>query len=79
MFFLFSRYVNGRQIQPSQRFKVNYENGLITLIIFNVQPEDSGDYVLKASNDMGECTWKTTLNIRRKSKFFHSEYLVIYS
>ena len=62
----FSWFVNGRPVMPSQRFKINYENGLITLIIFNVQPEDSGDYLLKASNEVGECTWKTTLNVKRK-------------
>ena len=62
----FSWFVNGRPVLPSQRFKINYENGLITLIIFNVQPEDSGDYLLKASNEVGECTWKTTLNVKRK-------------
>ncbi len=64
----FSWFVNGRPVTPSQRFKINYENNLITLVIFNAQPEDSGDYILKASNDMGEVTWKTTLNVKRESR-----------
>lgn len=70
----FSWYMNGRPVLPSQRFKINYENNLITLVIFNVQPEDSGDYVLKASNDMGECTWKTTLNVRREYPCGHVSF-----
>ena len=40
---------------------------MITLIIFNVQPQDHGDYILKASNEMGEATWKTTINVKRES------------
>ena len=39
---------------------------MITLIILNTQVSDSGDYVLKASNEMGEVTCKTTLTVRRK-------------
>ena len=62
----FTWLVNGKQISQSQRFKINYEEGQITLVIFNVQPQDSGDYILKAANDLGECTWKTTLKIKRK-------------
>ena len=60
--------MNGSPVKPSQRFKVSYENNMITLIIFNVQPEDNGDYILKATNEMGEATWKTTINVKRKSK-----------
>jgi len=51
---------------PSQRIKISYENGLITLVIFNVQPADSGQYELRATNDMGEVVCTTTLDIKRK-------------
>jgi titin len=64
----FTWFMNGRQIKPSQRFKVSYEQGIITLVIFNVQPQDSGDYMLRAQNELGDCTWKTTLNIKSSSK-----------
>ena len=59
--------MNGSPVKPSQRFKVSYENTMITLIIFNVQPEDNGDYILKATNEMGEATWKTTINVKRNN------------
>jgi len=59
---------NGTQIVPSQKFKVLYEQGIVTLMIYNVQQEDSGDYMLHASNEHGQCTWKTTLNIAGKEK-----------
>ena len=62
----FNWYRNGRQIMPSQRIKISYENGLITLVIFNVQPADSGQYELRATNDMGEVVCTTTLDIKRK-------------
>lgn len=63
----FSWYANGKPIQQSQRFKVTYdETGLITLIIFNAQPQDSGEYEFVAANEMGEISCKTILNIQRK-------------
>ncbi len=60
----FTWYRNMKQLKPSQRFKVSYEQGIITLIIFNIQTQDSGDYMLRAQNELGDCTWKTTLNIK---------------
>jgi hypothetical protein len=54
------------QIKSSQRHKVSYDNGIVTLIIFNVQVSDSGEYMLKAVNELGESTCKTTLNIMRE-------------
>ena len=62
----FTWYVNGVAIQQSQRHKVTYDNGVVTLIIFNAQPQDSGEYVLKVTNDLGETTCKTVLTISRE-------------
>ena len=61
----FTWYVNGVAIRPSQRHKISYENGVVTLVIFNAQPQDSGEYILKAKNDLGETTCKTVLTISR--------------
>jgi hypothetical protein len=32
----------------------------------NAQPQDSGEYQLRATNELGEITCKTVLNIKRK-------------
>ena len=66
----FSWYANGKPIQQSQRFKVTYDDtGLVTLIIFNAQPSDSGEYEFVAANEVGQISCKTTLNIDGKSIF----------
>ena len=63
----FSWYANGKPIQQSQRFKVTYdETGLVTLIIFNAQQTDSGEYEFVAANEVGQISCKTVLNIQRK-------------
>ena len=62
----FTWFVNGDVVRPDQRRKVSYDNGVVTLVIINAQQQDSGEYVLKAKNDLGETTCKTTLNIQRK-------------
>lgn len=62
----FTWFGNGKAVKPSQRFKVNYEQGIVTLIIFNVQKEDSGEYLFKASNELGDVSCKTILNVKRK-------------
>ena len=62
----FMWFVNGVIIEPSQRYKITYENGIVTLFIYDAKPQDSGEYVLKASNELGEITCKTVLTIARK-------------
>lgn len=62
----FNWYHQGQVIQETQRRKILYEQGTVTLVIFNVQPQDQGEYMLRARNDLGEVTWKTTLNIQRE-------------
>jgi len=57
----------GRQIHPSGRHDIRYDNGIVVLLINNVQPQDAGEYQLRASNELGEVSCKTVLNIRRES------------
>ena len=56
----------GRQIHPSGRHDIRYDNGIVVLLINNVQPQDAGEYQLRASNELGEISCKTVLNIRRE-------------
>jgi hypothetical protein len=64
----FTWFGNGTAIKPSQRFKVLFDQGVITLVIFNVQKEDQGEYLFKASNEMGDVSCKTILNVQPKEK-----------
>jgi len=59
----------GRQIHPSGRHDIRYDNGIVVLLINNVQPQDAGEYQLRASNELGEISCKTVLNIRRELMF----------
>ena len=59
-------FVNGQPIVPTQRRNVIKEKDTIILIIINAQKEDEGDYLLKAENEVGSVTCKTTLRISRK-------------
>ena len=58
--------LNGQQIKPSQRHKVTYEQNIASLMIYNVQPSDRGDYMMKAVNEAGQTACKTTLFVKRK-------------
>lgn len=62
-----SWFTAGQPISPSTKHNISYDNGIVILLIANVQPQDSGDYVMRARNDLGEVTSKTILHVRRKS------------
>jgi hypothetical protein len=54
-------YINGIEIRPSDRMRVVQEGRTIVLIIINVGVMDSGEYMLRVVNDLGEVTCRTTL------------------
>ena len=56
----------GQPIYPSTKHNISYDDGIVILLIANVQAQDSGDYTMRARNDLGEVTCKTTLHVRRK-------------
>lgn len=57
-------YINGIEIQPSERTHVVQEGKTVVLIIINVGVQDSGEYMLRVQNELGEVTCKTTLTIK---------------
>lgn len=59
-------YFNGREIRSSQKYIITEDNRRITLTIRDVQPEDSGEYTVRADNEYGDTTCTATLNILRK-------------
>lgn len=60
-------YINGIELQPTDRTRVVQEGKTIVLIIINVGVQDSGEYTLKVQNELGEVTCKTTLIIKGES------------
>jgi titin len=62
-------YHNGLEVTSTKRINVTLipEKFTTCLTIQNVTLEDTGEYVCKASNDLGESTTKTFLRIRSKS------------
>lgn len=57
-------FCNGKPIQTGHRFKTTYDFGYVALDILYCYPEDSGTYMCKATNELGEavttCSVKTT-------------------
>lgn len=63
---------NGQILRSSDIMDLKYKNGVATLAIGEVYPEDEGDYVCKATNLAGTTTTRCKLTVIRK-------YTLIYS
>jgi hypothetical protein len=61
-------YRNGKLIPAGHRYRSVYDMGFVSMDILYVYPEDSGEYVCKAINDLGEDTTKAAVSC--KSMFF---------
>ena len=59
-------FVNEVQVMPTQRTQVLKDGSTHVLVIIDVTPEDSGEYVCQAENIYGTVTCKTTLIVTRK-------------
>ncbi|RXG68646.1 Titin, partial [Armadillidium vulgare] len=57
-------YHNGKVIQSAARFHTTFDFGYVAFDLSSVYPEDSGEYVCRAVNNMGEATSKITLKIQ---------------
>lgn len=59
-------YHNGKPLISGHRFKTTHDFGFVALDVLYVYPEDSGEYVAKAINELGEDVTKTKLNCSPK-------------
>ncbi|RWS25572.1 titin-like isoform X1, partial [Leptotrombidium deliense] len=67
-------YHNGKPLQTGHRFITSYDFGYVALDILYVYAEDSGEYSVRAVNDLGEDMVKASLNIRGKpSLIYHTQ------
>ena len=62
-------YVDNEIIKESQDIKIMYEEGICTLEIVDVIPEDEGEYKVKAVNDAGTCETTAFLTVLRELRF----------
>jgi hypothetical protein len=58
--------MNEVQLVPTQRTHITKEGNNHVLVIVDVTPEDSGDYICEAENILGKVTCKTTLIVTRE-------------
>jgi hypothetical protein len=63
-----SWYVNGLEIFPSAHIEISMINDICTLRVNEARLEDSGEYLCKAENKLGEATCRTVLNVKPLEK-----------
>lgn len=59
-------YRNGKLLPSGHRYRTVYDMGFVSLDILYVYAEDSGEYVCRAVNDLGEDFTKATVSCRSK-------------
>ena len=62
--------VNNQEIAPSERVTVTYEEGICTLKISQVTPQDQAVYVVEATNKVGKATVSANLVIIREFSIY---------
>ncbi|XP_054275488.1 titin isoform X3 [Macrosteles quadrilineatus] len=60
-------YCNGRPVPQGHRFKTTYDFGFVALDILYAYPEDSGTYMCKARNAVGEAVTTSSVTIDSKA------------
>lgn len=68
---------NGKPIPQGHKFKTTYDFGYVALDILYAYPEDSGTYMCKARNAVGEAV--TTCVISVDCKYLYDYYLFLFS
>ncbi|XP_011704408.1 PREDICTED: titin [Wasmannia auropunctata] len=58
-------YRNDKLIPAGHRYRTVYDMGFVSMDILYVYPEDSGEYVCKAINDLGEDTTRAAVSCKK--------------
>ncbi|PSN37209.1 Titin, partial [Blattella germanica] len=58
-------YRNGKLLPSGHRFRTLYDMGFVSLDILYTYPEDSGEYVCRAVNDLGEDKTRATISCKK--------------
>ena len=70
---------NSKPIKDKRNFKVDLIDGMTSVAVSKVQPEDAGKLCVEISNDHGKCTHTTTIIVIGKtlSIVIHMNYSFI--
>ncbi|XP_035212215.1 LOW QUALITY PROTEIN: titin-like, partial [Stegodyphus dumicola] len=63
-------YHNGVTIKPAHRFRTTFDFGYVALDILHVLPEDTGTYMCKAVNRMGEAITTCSIKVQAKGSIY---------
>ncbi|XP_043190339.1 titin-like isoform X4 [Amphibalanus amphitrite] len=68
-------FVNGREIKTGHRFRTTHDFGYVALDILYSYPEDSGTYMCKATNEVGEAVNTCTIKVgERRSIYLDTQH-----
>lgn len=68
-------FVNGMAIRSGHRFRATHDFGYVALDVLYTYPEDTGTYMCKATNALGEAVNTCTIGVAgRKSIFLDSQH-----
>lgn len=68
-------FVNGVAIRTGHRFRATHDFGYVALDVLYTYPEDTGTYICKATNALGEAVNTCTINVAsRKSIYLDSQH-----
>jgi len=68
-------YHNGKPLISGHRFKTTHDFGFVALDILYVYPEDSGEYVARAVNQVGEDVTTAVLKCKARQKIIYHTQL----
>ena len=60
---MFKLFQDGKPLEESPRRKLISEDDNFTLLVYEVKPEDAGNYACVAVNTVGKATCTATLNV----------------
>ena len=64
---------NGRQLVEDGRYAIFEEEGVNHLQIYDIKPEDAGEYSVQAENDLGKVSCTADLQVEGKNGSIQGE------
>lgn len=66
-------FLNGQKIRAGHRYRTTHDFGYVALDILYTYAEDSGTYMCKASNKLGEAVNTCTLKVAGRSHLYNTQ------